>query len=341
MTKTSRQLVQTAFTSEELERIPFWFMRQAGRHLPEYMELRKKYDFEARSQTPELAAKITMQPIMRYDMDVAIIFSDILIPLYSLNRGLKIIPKIGPQIKNPISSPKDVDTLPIISAKDNFPYLGDSMRIVRKELPNKAVAGFSGAPFTLASYLIEGKSTRDALRTKQFAMLHPEAYDKLLLYLVDVITDQLKSQITAGADFVQVFDSWAGFLSPEQYKAWSLPYIQHILETLHASTDVPIMYYSRGSSHILATATQVNFDGFSVDHTVDLSTARKSVGSATLQGNLDPALLLTTPHVLEKELLKITESSRYIFNLATGVNKDTPVANVKYVSDFLKNSWRT
>ncbi len=329
----SRELIISAFKGEPLERPPFWFMRQAGRHLPEYMKLRERYSFEERSQTPELAAEITLQPVLRYDVDVAIIFSDILIPVYAMDRELKIIPEKGPIIGKPVT-PESVFTLPDINRND-YSYLPESIRIVRKELPNKAIAGFSGAPFTIASYLIEGKSTRDALQTKKFALMYPKEYDALLNYISDIIAEQLNSQIDAGADFVQIFDSWALYLGYNQFEKWSLPYLNKIINKV---TDAPIIYYSRGSAHILPHVVKLRFDGYSVDNTISLNDSKTLIDNRVLQGNLDPAYLLSTPELITNSLNSLP-TNRYIFNLSTGINRNTPVENVEFLSNYLRDNY--
>ncbi|MHA2089406.1 MAG: uroporphyrinogen decarboxylase [Candidatus Kariarchaeaceae archaeon] len=335
---TGRNLILGAFKGTNAGSVPVWFMRQAGRYLPEYMEIRNKYTFEERCQTPELAAKITLQPIERFDMDAAIIFSDILVPIYGMKRGLEIIPERGPIISNPIKSPQDIDELLIPSSKSDFPYVSEAINKVRSEIPNKALFGFSGAPFTLASYLLEGKSTRDALITKSFALKYPEAFDKLLTLLTDIILDQLQSQIASGADLVQVFDSWAGFLSAEQFQKWSFPYLKRIFDNIK---DVPTLMYSRGSNHLFQTMTQLGSDGISIDHTLSIAHARKtSSPKLVLQGNLDPAYLLTNPKLVKKQtqsILKSVTSPYYIFNLARGIDRNSSLEAVRAMVDEVKS----
>lgn len=340
---TGKELILGAFYGTNAGAIPVWFMRQAGRYLPEYMEIRHKYTFEERCQTPELAARITLQPIDRFDMDAAIIFSDILIPIYGMDRGLKIIPQRGPVIADPINSPEDVNSLKKTNSKEDFQYLPESIKIVRKKIPDKALFGFSGAPFTLASYLIEGKSTKDALLTKAFALKYPKAYDQLLNLLTDIIIDQLQSQISAGVDVVQVFDSWAGFLSAEQFNNWALPYIKRIFQSI----EVPSILYARGSSHLFELAVQSGANGISIDTTMSLTKARSKVGSKmVLQGNLDPTYLLTNPKLVKENTLKILNealslnSPHYIFNLARGIDRNSSLENVKAMIDTVKSFMR-
>ncbi|MHA2170744.1 MAG: uroporphyrinogen decarboxylase [Candidatus Kariarchaeaceae archaeon] len=338
---TGKELILGAFSGKSYPTFPVWFMRQAGRYLPEYMKIREKSDFEERCQTPELASEITLQPIERYDMDAAIIFSDILVPIYGMDRGLKIIPQKGPIIDEPITSPEDVKSLKKTNSKEDFQYLPESIKLVRKEIPNKALFGFSGAPFTLASYLIEGKSTKDALLTKAFALKHPHAYDQLLNLLTDIVIDQLQSQINSGVDVIQVFDSWAGFLSPDQFSSWALPYTKRIFETL---SETPCIFYARGSSHLFALAAQSGADGISIDTTMSLTDARSKIKSETvLQGNLDPTYLLTNPKLVRENTVKILNeanslgSPHYIFNLARGIDRNSSLENVKTMIDTVKS----
>jgi uroporphyrinogen decarboxylase len=338
---TSRELFQHAFAGEKTEKIPIWFMRQAGRYLPEYMALSKNRTFEDRVQNPEIAAEITLQPIQRYDLDAAIIFSDILIPIYGMNRGLEIVPTKGPQIENPIKYPKDVDNLVIPTADEEYPYLEESIKLVRSKIQNKALIGFSGAPFTLASYLIEGQSTKTANLTKAFAYNYPGAFHKLMNILVDIIIEQLKVQIKGGVDFIQIFDSWAGFLSPQQFQKLSLPYLDKIFNEI---TEVPKLLFSRGSYHILPVAKSLSISGFSVDQSITISQAHTLLPKERLiQGNLDPAFLLTKPKIVKEETSKILNSInelhdlRYIFNLGVGIDKNSTLENVAAMVETVQN----
>ncbi|RMG38466.1 MAG: uroporphyrinogen decarboxylase [Methanobacteriota archaeon] len=250
----SKELFNSVFEGKDVERPPLWFMRQAGRYLPEYLSLREGKTFEQMVMDPNIASEITLQPIRRFDLDAAIIFSDILIPLYSMERGLEIKPGVGPVIEKPLALPEEVDELYHPVPKKDYPYLSQSIAQVRATIPEKWLIGFSGAPFTLASYLIEGKSTRNALTTKVFAYKYPDAFAKLLDKLVSIVLQQLKAQIGAGVDMVQIFDSWAGFLSPTQYRDWILPSLHRIMEEI----EVPKIIYARGSSHLLAVLDTCN-----------------------------------------------------------------------------------
>ncbi len=335
----SKELFNSVFEGKDVERPPLWFMRQAGRYLPEYLSLREGKTFEQMVMDPNIASEITLQPIRRFDLDAAIIFSDILIPLYSMERGLEIKPGVGPVIEKPLALPEEVDELYHPVPKKDYPYLSQSIAQVRATIPEKWLIGFSGAPFTLASYLIEGKSTRNALTTKVFAYKYPDAFAKLLDKLVSIVLQQLKAQIGAGVDMVQIFDSWAGFLSPTQYRDWILPSLHRIMEEI----EVPKIIYARGSSHLLAVLDTCNPDGFSIDNSISLQTARKIVGDhKVLQGNFDPAILQTTPRLVRenlKQLLGKIDNPRYIFNLAQGIDKNSMLDCVHEMVTTVKN-WR-
>lgn len=330
---SGRPLIQAAFDGVGTDRIPIWFMRQAGRYLPEYMELRKQYPtFEERCMNPEVATEITIQPITRWNLDAAVVFSDILIPIYGMNLGLEIKPGVGPVVEQPIRTPTDVENLIIPTAKEDFPYQAEVVRKVKGEIPDKAIIGFSGAPFTLASYLIEGKSTRDALLTKAFGYKHPKALDTLLDALTEIIIDQLQVQIDAGADFLQVFDSWSGYLSPTQFKQWAQPYLTRIFE---AFTDTPVIFYAKESAHNYTEALAARPFGINVSHQMTLTEAHALTPEQTLlQGNLDPALLHTPASIVETHVNQILteiealDRYRYIFNLSTGINKDSTLEAV-------------
>ncbi len=340
MPLTPRELFNKALRGEFTPRPPFWFMRQAGRYLPEYRKLREGKSFEEMLMNPEMATEITLQPIRRFDMDAAIIFSDILTPLYGMTRGLKIIPSKGPVVDRPLTSPRDVDTLKKTTPKEDFPYLAESLRMVRQELPHHALIGFSGAPFTLASYLIEGASTRDALKTKVFALKYPEAFSRLMKLLTDVVIEQLLTQKQQGVDAIQVFDSWGGFLPPKLYEELVKPHLWRIF--VHSDLkNLPTIFYARGSSHLLSVLKDLPCSFFSIDFTLTLQDARQIVGpNKGLQGNLDPSYLLSTKEVIVKETTRMLREGsthlRYIFNLAVGINKNTPVENVEVLVQTIK-----
>jgi uroporphyrinogen decarboxylase len=337
----SKDLILNALNGNRGDKIPIWFMRQAGRYLPEYLELRKGKTFEQMCQTPEIAKEITIQPINRFDLDAAIIFSDILIPIYSMNLGLSIKPGIGPVLEKPIRAPEDIKNLPLPDPKIDFPYLEISINLVRKELNGKALIGFSGAPFTLASYLIEGKSTRDALLTKAFALKYPDSFQLLMKFLVKTVVAQLQVQVKAGVDVIQLFDTWAGHLSQHDYNQWVLPYTSEVLQS-DLLSSVPRIHFARGAGHLLHSFVSTNATAISVDTSLDLRTASAIIpDDMAIQGNLDPATLLSSPKVVKREVKKIISQiekrNGYIFNLGKGIDKSSPLENVQAMINTVRS----
>lgn len=319
-------------------RKPVWFMRQAGRYLPEYREIRKQHSMLDAIQTPALAAEITLQPLRRFDLDAAIIFADILNPLIGMGMELDFVEKEGPKIFNPISAPSHVDALKHADPKKTVGYTLEAISTVVKELTPSGVplVGFCGSPFTLSTYMIEGRTAHSLTHVKQFIAKHPESWDalqkKLSLFLVDYLT----AQVEAGASAVQLFDSWAGFLSPYQYSAWALPYIKALVDELKKRISVPVLYFSTGTSGVYDQISTLPVDGVSIDWRMSLSEAARTFGDLPLQGNLDPEILPLSQDVLGAELGKVLESSRgvkhHIFNLGHGILPHTPPENVAFVT---------
>ena len=336
------KLILETLQGKKTDKVPIWYMRQAGRYLPEYLELRKGKTFEDMVQNPDIACEITLQPIKRFNLDAAIIFSDILIPIYALNRGLVIKPAVGPVIEKPVKTEQDIDDLQPINAKEDFPYLAESIVKTKKLLPSSiTMIGFSGAPYTVASYLIEGKSTRDGLKTKSFAYKHPGLYKKLLDFIADTLILQLEAEVKAGAEVIQIFDSWAHTLSSSQFQDFALPYTKKILSSPKLQ-GVPKIHFAQGSGHLFDQFLRTGADCLSIDNSGDMvKIVEKTPNSIGLQGNLDPAILFTDPKIVEKEvsdLLRIVESKKkYIFNLGRGIDKDTPLDNVSTMVSTVKN----
>ena len=339
--KIGNKALLNAINGELTTKIPVWFMRQAGRYLPEYQEVRQNKTFEELVQNPDTAACLTLQPVERFNLDGAIIFSDILIPLYAMNRGFKIKMNEGPILEKPIRSPHDVESLEIINQGEAYPYLKESIRKVKKILPqNVALIGFSGAPFTLASYLIEGKSTRDGLLTKAFAYNYPKEYNQLLDKLTEIIILQLQSQADAGVDVVQIFDSWAGHLSLEQYRCFAFPYTQKVFTAKYLE-KIPKIHFAQGAGSLISEFVKINAQVLSIDTSLDIENALNYIPEAVaLQGNLDPAILLSNEKVIQtyvnKLLSCIQYKKGYIFNLGKGIEKDTPVSNVNTMIETIR-----
>ncbi|MCX8117943.1 MAG: uroporphyrinogen decarboxylase [Desulfobacterota bacterium] len=318
---------------------PVWLMRQAGRYLKEYRNLRKKFSFLEMCQTPEIAAEVTLQPVKRFRLDAAIIFSDILIPLAPMGAGFEFAKGEGPVFRHPIREMKDVERLKIIDPEEAVPFLFEAIRLVRKELDGKIpLIGFSGAPFTLASYLIEGGHSREYIRTKTMMYRSPQVWDLLMKKLSTVLIRYLKAQIRAGAQALQVFDSWVGCLSPEDYGEFVFPYSKKVLESV--GKEVPVIHFGTSTSGLLPLMKKAGGDVIGVDWRVGLGEAWAQVGyDVGIQGNLDPVALFGPLSLIRKEVKRILRQADgrpgHIFNLGHGILPETPVENVSALVDMV------
>jgi uroporphyrinogen decarboxylase len=325
-----------ACRGEAVERIPVWFMRQAGRSLPGYRALRKKHDVLSLTQTPELAAQVSLEPIRLLNVDAAILFADIMLLPIAMGVEVKIIENVGPVIDEPIDTPEKIGRLTSFSP-ERIAYLQETIRILRKEL-SVPLIGFSGAPFTLASYLIEGKPSRTWIKTKRFMLEHPESWDTLMSILSEGIVGYLQAQISAGAQAVQLFDSWVGCLSPQQYRTHVLPHVQHIFSSLK-DQNVPRLHFATNTAGILSDFSDVDCEVIGVDWRIQLSEAKKIVGNKSLQGNLDPAELLSPweslTHTVDKMLLEINPKQGYIFNLGHGMLPEANDATIRKLVEYV------
>src|SRR5581483_4712684 len=318
---------------EAVDCTPIWLMRQAGRYLEEYRRLREQYDLLTLCRTPELCAVITLQPIRRFDLDAAILFSDIMIPLQGMGIEFELVEGIGPLVAQPIRSQSYADALRILEPERDVSFVLETIRLVRRELENKLpLIGFAGAPFTLASYIVEGKPSRDVLLTKKFMHEQPHAWYTLMDKLASSIAIYLGAQIQAGVQAVQLFDSWVGALSPQDYATFVLPHTKKIFDSL-ADTNVPCIHFGTGTATLLELMHAAGGDVFGVDWRIPLSQAWARLGDVALQGNLDPALMLTTPDLVARhtrEILADVNGQRgHIFNLGHGILPDTPIENVE------------
>jgi len=308
---------------------PVWFMRQAGRCLAEYRELRKRYDILTMAKTPELCAQVTLMPVKEFGVDAAVLYADIMLPLEGMGVSLEIQPDVGPIIHNPIRSMQAVNALRIIEVEEATPFVLEAIRLVRRELEGKqAVIGFSGAPFTLACYLIEGRPSRDYALAKSLMYGQPEIWHALMNKLTMVVSRYLLAQISAGVDAVQLFDSWVGSLSPSVYRQFVQPYSQRIFEVIK-HTGTPAIHFGTGTASLLEMMTEAGGEIISIDWRMDLDTAWKRIGyDRGIQGNLDPTLLLTPWDVIEKGMQDVLQRAAnrpgHIFNLGHGVLADTP-----------------
>jgi len=322
-----------ACQGEHTDYTPIWLMRQAGRYMPEYRAIRSHVDFLTLCKTPNLAAQVTMQPVELLGVDAAILFSDILIPLEPMGMRLEFYEKEGPVLSEPIRSKADVERLIIPDIEGDLPFVMETIKILRKELTHKVpLIGFSGAPFTLATYMIEGGTSKNFLNTKKLMFQHSNVFDYLMEKLTATVTAYLFSQIKAGAQVVQLFDTWAGILTPIDYRRFVLPYVKKVISEIKKS-GAPVIYFANECAGILKDIKKLKADVVGVDWRIELSDAIKKLGKkAVVQGNLDPcALFLTREHLEErvKDILWKGESARsHIFNLGHGILPNTPVENV-------------
>ena len=321
-------LLVRAARGERTERPPVWLMRQAGRHLPEYRALREQYTFREAIETPEVAAEITLQPWERYRPDGLVIFSDILTVLEPLGFDYHLEAGVGPVVENPVEDPADVER-PRGDVESDLAFVGDLLARLDDEVGDEVpLIGFAGGPFTLASYVVAGGSSRSHLPVRKLRARHPEAFETLLEAFADVVGEYLRYQVRAGADVVQLFDTNAGFLSPADYERFLLPLHRAILEDL----DVPAIVFARGMGARLDLLEATGADVVSLDWRVDMATARQRLGDTPVQGNLDPALLYADPAVVRERTADIIEAAGpvgHILNLGHGVHKDTPIEGVR------------
>lgn len=319
---------------ESVDRTPIWLMRQAGRYLPEYRALRDKYDMLTLCRTPELAVEVTLQPLEHFELDAAILFSDIMVPLRGMGVDFEIVESVGPIVANPVRDQRGADALRVIDPDADVPYVIESVRMLRRELDGKLpLIGFAGAPFTLASYIIEGKPSRDLLLTKKLMYTNPAAWHTLTDKLADTISAYLLAQIRAGAQAVQLFDSWIGVLSPCDYQEYVLPHTKKIFDALAAAPKVPRIHFGTGTATLLELMKQAGGDVIGIDWRVPLDQAWARLGNVALQGNLDPAVMLTTPEIVERQareiLAQVNGWRGHIFNLGHGVLPNTPMENIE------------
>lgn len=323
---------------------PIWLMRQAGRYLPEYRALREKNSMLQMVQTPELACEVTLQPLRRFPLDAGIIFADILTPLIGMGVGLEFKKGEGPVIDNPVRSVADVSRLRVPKPEENVQYTLDAITLVVKELNGKTpLIGFSGAPFTLSSYLIEGQSPGDSdLRlTKGLMVSNPEAWHELQEKLVTLCVEYLVAQVEAGCESLQIFDSWLGYVGPREYDRFVEPYLVKIITQVKERVSVPVVFFATGVSSLFPRLAKLPADAFGVDWRISLPDAAKLIGRPVpLQGNLDPQLLAASWEYVEHSARAILDEAAtlpaHVFNLGHGVLQYTPVENVQRLIEFVK-----
>lgn len=326
---------------QPVDATPIWLMRQAGRYMAEYRTLRQQHTILDIIKTPDLAYEVTMQPLDAFDLDAAIIFADILPPLEGMGLDLEFVKGEGPVLHNPVRSPADVDKLRVEPAEETLWFTLEAIKLVRQEVDKRGIPliGFSGAPFTLAAYTIEGGSSRHYIEVKRFMLAEPAAWDRLMTKLSDVVGDYLLAQARAGAQVLQVFDSWVGALSPADYRAHVMPYTQRAIEKARQG-GVPIIHFGTETNGMLELIRDAGGDVIGVDWRIDLDTAWERLGDGVaIQGNLDPVALFAPWPELKQRAQRVLDLANgrpgHIFNLGHGILPQTPVDNVKRLVDFV------
>ena len=339
MQELKNDLLLRALKREKVERPPVWMMRQAGRYLPEYIKLREKYDFFTRVQTPELATEITLQPIDRIGVDAAIIFSDILVIPQAMGMEVLMEEGRGPSLPNVIRTQKDIDVLITDNIEEKLSYVTKALILTKQELNGRVpLIGFAGAPFTILCYMIEGKGSKTWDKAKQFCFTEPAMARQLLQKITDATINYLTAQAKAGADVLQVFDSWSGALSPADFKLIAQPYLIQIADAL--KDRAPVILFPKGSWYALKELSESRASGLGIDWCIKPQYARELTGNKiTLQGNFDPAKLLAPIPVIKKEVKKMIDDfgvQNYIANLGHGITPNVPVENAKAFVDAVK-----
>jgi len=327
-----------ACRNQPTERVPVWLMRQAGRYMSEYRDMRARYTFLDLCKQPELAAEVTLHAQKVLGVDAAILFADILLIVECMGLKLAFQKGDGPVISEALRSQEDVDRLPARVEAAELDYVYQAIRLIRRDLPPEmSLIGFARAPFTVASYCIEGGSSREFLHTKRLMYTQPRAWDRLMSLLADGTAEYLRRQIEAGADSIQLFDSWAGCLSPQDYRKYVKPYSQKVLSSLPA--EIPKIHFGRGTALLLQDMAACGADVVGVDFMTPLDWARHQLGTRPVQGNLDPAVLLTDRETIRnhtEEVLRQGGGQGHIFNLGHGIVQQTPVDNVKFLVEMVR-----
>jgi uroporphyrinogen decarboxylase len=339
MSILKNDLLLRALANQPVERPPVWMMRQAGRYLPDYIKLRNQYDFFTRVQTPELACEITLQPIDQVGVDAAIIFSDILVIPQAMGVEVLMEEGKGPSLPKVIRTQKDIDELITEGAEESLDYVMKALALTKKELNGRVpLIGFAGAPWTILCYMIEGKGSKTWDKAKQFVYCEPALAHQLLQKITNITIQYLKAQVKAGADTVQVFDSWAGSLSPADFKTYAQPYLFQIADAL--KDNAPVILFPKGTWYALEDISRSSARGVGIDWTIDPKLARSLSGNRiTLQGNFDPAKLLAPiPQIRTwvKEMIDGFGTQQYIANLGHGITPNVPVDHAKAFVDAVK-----
>jgi uroporphyrinogen decarboxylase len=339
--KLQNDLILRAARGEETERTPVWLMRQAGRVLPEYRKVREKMGgFKELVETPEFACEVTIQPVDILGVDAAIIFSDILVIPEAMGLSYQMVEAKGPWFERTIQTASDIEALHVAQGED-LQYVLEAIRLTKEALSGRVpLIGFAGAPWTIFAYMIEGGGSKTFSKAKKFLYTHPHLAHKLLDMITQSTLHYLIAQVKAGADMLQIFDSWAGVLSPEQYNEFSLRYISRICDGLKAAVDVPLTVFAKDAFFARKDLALINCDTIGLDWTMDIAESRALIGSKkTLQGNMDPCLLYAPDQVIREETIKMLKAfgrHRHIANLGHGIYPDTDVEKVKLFVNTIK-----
>ena len=337
----SRERFLKACRCEPVDRPPIWIMRQAGRHLPEYRKLREKHSFHEVVQTPELALEVTMQPLRRYAVDAAIVFSDILVIPEAMGQPYGFPEGGGIEMEYAVEAEEDVDKLKVDRIEQKLNYVAKSMRLIKQELGGeRALIGFSGSPWTLATYMIEGKSSKNYTRAKQMFYENRPLFDRLMRKITSAVVRYLRMQIIAGADAVQIFDSWGGVLAPDAFAEASAFWMKRIVDAV--GDEVPVIVFSKNMTHLPDIMATTGANVIGVNWNTRLSQVKRSLPeNVAVQGNLDPVVLNTNPEVVEREARRILEDMHefdgHIFNLGHGISPDADPENVNRLVETVVN----
>lgn len=328
-----------ALRGETVDRPPVWMMRQAGRYLPEFMELKKKYDFFTRCKTPELASEITVQPIRRYGIDAAILFSDILVVPQAMNVEVEMKPDFGPYLPNPIRDQKGLDNVIVPDIQEELGYVMDAIKLTKEKLNDEIpLIGFAGSPWTILCYMVQGQGSKNFDKAKEFCFSKPILAHELLSKITATTIAYLKEKVKSGVNAVQIFDSWGGMLSPTDYKEFSWQYINQIIEAL--KDEAPVIAFGKGCWFALNEMARSNASALGVDWTCSAKNARYLTGgNITLQGNFDPSRLLSPPKDIKKmvhQMINEFGKDKYIVNLGHGILPNIPLENAQAFIDAVK-----
>ena len=342
MSELKNDRIIRALLREPVDITPVWMMRQAGRYFPEYREIRTKAgDFITHCQNPTLACEVTLQPLRRFDLDAAILFSDILTVPDAMGLGLYFEQGEGPRFRKPVRTTKDVAALPVIKADADLSYVMDAVKLIRHELNGQVpLIGFSGSPWTIATYMVEGGASKDFSIIKRMLMATPELMHELLEKITLSVIDYLNGQIRAGVQVVQIFDTWGGVLSPHAYQKFSLHYMHKILQGLlreHDGRKVPVIVFTKNGGLWLEKIASIGSDCVGLDWTINISEARTRIGSqVSLQGNMDPSVLYAAPEKIREEVSMILQQfghgNGHVFNLGHGIHQHV---DIDHVSAFI------